>query len=88
MFEFFIFILILCGAFWGSALVYVIVRGLSKKLEASPVQPVDLLLREELESLAGRLGRVEEELEFYKQLSSSDAGGVTPRLPPPEDQNS
>lgn len=72
MFEFFLFILILCGAFWGSAFVYMALDGYSKKLKGPPEGPSDLLLREEVENLSGRLARVEDELEFYKQLRAPD----------------
>jgi hypothetical protein len=88
VFQFFIFILILSGAFWGSAFFLVLMKGLSKRLEAPRTGPVDALLREELESLAGRLERVEEELDFYKQLNAPEGQGGPPGLPAAEDQES
>ena len=72
MLEFFFFILILCGAFWGSAFVFLALDRASKKLKGPREGPSDLLLREEVESLSGRLARVEDELEFYKQLRAPD----------------
>ena len=72
MLEFFFFVLILCGAFWGSSFVYLALKGASKRLEGPRQGPSDALLREEVENLAGRLARVEDELEFYKQLRAPD----------------
>ncbi len=84
MFEFFIFILILCSAIWGSAFFYVLMKGLSKRLDSPGRRPPDLLLREEVESLAARLDRVEDELDFYKRLSAPEGQEHIPSLPAPE----
>jgi len=72
--EFFLFVLILLGAVWGSAFLYVVIRGISKRLEITEADEGGnaALMREELASLAGRLERVEEELEFYKRLKAPD----------------
>ena len=74
MFEFFLFILILLGGAWGATMLYFVARALSKRLDAPEPGPADALLREDVESLAYRLGRVEEELEFYKRLSAPEKG--------------
>jgi hypothetical protein len=70
--EFFFFVLILCGAFWGSSFVYLALQRASRRVEGPGEGPADALLREEVENLAGRLARVEDEFEFYKQLRAPD----------------
>lgn len=75
MLDFFLLILILCGAAWGSAAVFVLLKAFAIRMEGKGLEKggggMDTeLLREELERMAGRLGRVEEELEFYKRLKT------------------
>lgn len=70
MFEFFLFMTILLAFGWGAMLLYYVSKAFSNRLDGPPPGPADALLREEVESLAHRLGRVEEELEFYKRLSA------------------
>lgn len=72
MLEFFFFMMILLGFAWGATLLYYVAKAFAKRLEGPEPGPADALLREEVESLAHRLGRVEEELEFYKQLKAPD----------------
>jgi hypothetical protein len=75
MFQFFLFVLIICSAIWGSATVFTLLSRISKSVEPGNQDPMIGVLREELEALSGRLGRVEEELDFYKQLQAPE----TPR---------
>lgn len=83
MVSFFLFILILCGAVWGSALVFALVGRISRRVESGNQGELLVMLREELDALSGRMGRLEEELEFYKRLqapkderpSLTDGGG-------------
>jgi hypothetical protein len=90
--QFFLFILILCGAVWGSALVFALVGRLSRRVESGNQDELLVMLREELDVLSGRLGRVEEELEFYKRLqapkdetsSLTDGGGKPSGADEPE----
>jgi len=72
--EFFLLVLILFGAFWGSAFLWTIIKAISKRLAVAEVEGEGntALLREELEALSGRLERVEEELDFYKRLKAPD----------------
>jgi hypothetical protein len=70
--EFFLFILILFSAAWGSAFLYQIIGKFSRIVEPGNEEMGDSRLREEVENLAGRLGRVEDELEFYKQLRAPE----------------
>jgi hypothetical protein len=72
VFEFFLFMLIVLGFIAGSSFVYVLTIRMSKRLDTRPTQPMDSLLREEIESLTVRLGRVEDELEFYKRLQAPE----------------
>ena len=60
-------------------MLYYVARAFSKRLDGPDPGPADALLREEVETLAHRLGRVEEELEFYKLLSAPDHGAVPDR---------
>jgi hypothetical protein len=46
------------------------------------------MLREELDSLTVRLGRVEEELEFFRKLKAPEGPEALRRLDPPEDGDS
>jgi hypothetical protein len=75
--EFFFFILILLGGFWGFTMLYYVAKALSKRLETPEPGPADVLLREEVENLAGRLARVEDELDFYRQLKAPDDPDVS-----------
>ena len=70
MLNFFFFMLILLGFIAGSSFVYVLTTRLTRRFDRGPDQPVDTLLREEVESLVARVNRVEDELEFYKRLAA------------------
>lgn len=83
MLDFFFFMLILLGFVAGSSLIYVLLTRLSRRIEPGGEGPSLALLREEMDSLQVRLGRVEEELEFYRQLMASDEGEPPERLPAP-----
>ena len=73
MLEFFFFMMILLGFGWGATLLYYVAKAFAKRLDGPDPGPADHLMREEVETLAHRLGRVEEELEFYKRLSAPGA---------------
>ena len=77
MYEFFLFVLIICSAVWGSAFVFTLVGRLSKRVEPGNQEALIAVLREEMESLTGRLGRVEDELDFYKRLQAPDEPEVS-----------
>ena len=77
MYEFFLFVLIICSAVWGSAFVFTLVGRLSKRVEPGNQDALIGVLREEVESLSGRLGRVEEELDFYKRLKAPEEPRVS-----------
>ena len=81
MLEFFFFMLILLGFAAGSGLIYVLVTRLSGRIQSGGEDLTVSLLRDELDSLSLRLGRVEEELEFYKRLKAPDE--PEPLAPPP-----
>ena len=72
MVDFFFFVLIICSAIWGSATVFTLLGRVSKRVEPGDQDGMIRVLREELESVSGRLGRVEEELDFYKRLQAPD----------------
>jgi hypothetical protein len=72
MLDFFLFMLIFLGFIAGSSFVYVLTTRLTRRVDAPPTQLTDSLLREVIESLTARLGRVEDELEFYKQLRAPE----------------
>ena len=76
--EFFLFVVIVFSAFWGSMFLSPIARRRRNQVEEDP--EAARLLREELDDLQKRLGRMEEELEFYRKLGPGDA-------PPSEDQH-
>jgi len=86
--EFFFFMLILLGFAAGSGFIYVLVTRLSRRIEPGGEALTVSLLRDELDSLSLRLGRVEEELEFYNRLKSPDEPRSLAPPPAPEGQDS
>jgi hypothetical protein len=84
MFEFFFFMLIILGFMGGAGVLYVLLNRLTRRVEDGQ-DPNLSLLRDELDSLTVRLGRVEEELEFYKKLNAPDLTNPKRALPGPED---
>jgi len=86
--EFFFFMLILLGFAGGSGLIYVLVTRFSGRVESGGEGPGASLLRDEMDSVLVRLGRVEEELEFYRQLMAPDEGEAPEGLPTPRNQDS
>jgi hypothetical protein len=83
--EFFFFMLILLGFAAGSGFIYVLVTRLSRRVQPGGEDLSLSLLRDEVDSLTQRLGRVEEELEFYKRLGAPDEPGALPPSPAPGD---
>jgi len=81
-------ILILFSAAWGSVFLYQILRRLTGRVGPPEGNGVTPMLLEEVESLSGRLARVEEELEFYKQLKAPEVPGEHTDFQGPEDQDS
>ena len=65
-------ILIIVAAVTGSTFLYLLFDRLSRRIPPPEENANLALLREEVESLAGRLERVEEEVEFYKRLKAPD----------------
>jgi hypothetical protein len=86
--EFFFFMLILLGFIAGSGLIFILVNRLSGRLRPGGEDLRFSMLREELDSLSVRLGRMEEELEFYKQLEVPRTGEAPPGLPGPGNEDS
>jgi hypothetical protein len=70
--DFFLFVLIIFSAIWGSAAVFTLLGRISRRVEPRNQDALIGGLREEVESLSGRLGRVEEELDFYKRLQAPE----------------
>lgn len=88
MLEFFFFMLILLGFIAGSGFIFVMLNRFSGRIKPGGEELRFSMLREELDSLSVRLGRMEEELEFYKQLRVPGDGGTPPELPPPGHEDS
>ena len=88
MLEFFFFMLILLGFIAGSGFIFVMLNRFSGRIKPGGEELRFSMLREELDSLTVRLGRMEEELEFYKQLKVPRNGETPPELPPPGHQDS
>jgi len=88
MFQFFLFVMIICTAIWGSATVFTILGRISRKVD--PGNQADLIaaLRDEVEYLTARVGRVEEDLDFFKELKAPSGPGVSGRLKAPEESES
>ena len=88
MLDFFFFMLILLGFISGSGFVYVLVARLSRRIESGGEDLTVTIFRDELDSVSVRLGRLEEEMEFYKRLKAPGESESRTRLPMPEDQES
>ncbi len=84
MFEFFFFMLIILGFMGGAGFLYVLLNRLTRRVGDGEDLNISLL-RDELDSMSVRLGRVEEELEFYKKLKAPDFPKSERTLPGPED---
>ncbi|MGW8267564.1 MAG: hypothetical protein ACWGSQ_14450 [Longimicrobiales bacterium] len=85
MLSFFLFMLIIFGFISGSTLLYFLVTRLTRRVEAGGDGLTFSMLRDELDSLTVRLGRVEEELEFYKRLTAPEKNeSPAPGPAPPE----
>ena len=73
--------LIIFGFVSGFTLLYVLVTRLTRRVEQGGEGLTFSMLRDEVDSLTVRLGRVEEELEFYKRLNAPEKV-ESPALPP------
>jgi len=79
--EFFVFVLIVFSAVWGSAFLAARLKRSSRELEAGSDGPIRDRLRDDLEQLETRVGSLEEELEFFRELRSPQSSA---KLPSPE----
>jgi hypothetical protein len=86
--DFFFFMLILLGFISGSAFIYVMVTRLSRRIEPGGEDLTVSMLRDELDSLSIRVGRVEEEMDFYKRLKGPGGPELPAPLQPTDDQDS
>ena len=78
--EFLAFVLIIFGAGWGSAFLLPYVRRHSQRLDRTVDHEIIARLLEDTDQLSARLNRVEEELDFFKDLNAPEDQG---RLAPP-----
>lgn len=76
--EFLGFMLILFFFFWGSAILLPYVRRNSRKLEGPLDNEVLARLLEDVDQISTRLNRVEEEMDFFKDLKSPREPGSLP----------
>jgi hypothetical protein len=81
--EFFIFMLILFGFGWGSAFLAARYQRYSKGVEGSMDQEVLARLLEDMDQLSTRLSRIEEDVDFFRDLRAPEAPDL---LTPPDDQ--
>ena len=88
MLDFFFFMLILLGFISGSAFIYVMVTRLSRRIEPGGEDLTVSMLRDELDSLSVRVGRGEEEMDFYKRLKGPGGPELPAPLQPTDDQDS
>ncbi len=80
MLEFALVLLIVLGFMAGGGFLFVLLNRLTRRVGTGEGLNLSIL-RDELDSLSVRLGRVEEELEFYRQLKAPEEGQT---LPPPQ----
>lgn len=80
--EFFLFMLILFTFGWGSAFLAARLKGGPNRLDSTADSELLARLLEDMDQLSIRLGRVEEDLDFFKELR---APGDPPRLSSPDD---
>lgn len=79
--EFFLFMLILFTFGWGSVFLAARLKGSPNRLESTSDSELLARLLEDMDQLSTRLGRVEEDLDFFRELR---APGDPPRLVSPE----
>ena len=88
MFEFFLFVMIICTAIWGSATVFTLLGRVSRRVEPGNQDALIAALRDEVEYLTARVGRVEEDLDFFKELKAPNGPEVSGQLKAPEEVES
>ena len=88
MLNFFFFMLILLGFISGSASINLMVTRLSRRIESGGEDLTVSMLRDELDSLSVRVGRVEEEMDFYKRLKGPGEPEPPAPLQPTDDRDS
>jgi len=76
--------LIILGFLAGASFLYLLVTRPGRQIEPGQAGETFAMLREELDSLTVRLGRVEEEMDFYRQLKAPGEPEVGRRLDPPK----
>ena len=70
--EFFLFMLILFTFGWGSVFLAAHLKRGPNRLESSADSELLARLLEDMDRLSERLGHVEEELDFFKELRAPD----------------
>ena len=70
--EFLVFVLIVFGAGWGSAFLLPYLRRHSQGLDRTVDHEVIARLLEDTDQLSTRLNRVEEDLDFFKDLNAPE----------------
>lgn len=70
--EFFLFMLILFTFGWGSVFLAARLKGGPNRLESTADSELLARLLEDMDQISTRLGHVEEELDFYKELRAPD----------------
>ena len=88
MLSFFLFMLIIFGFVSGFTLLYVLETRLTRRVEQGGEGLTFSMLRDEVDSLTVRLGRVEEELEFYKRLNAPEKVEPPPLPAAPQAEDS
>jgi hypothetical protein len=87
MLEFAFFLLVLLGFLAGAGFLYVLLNRLTRRVGTG--EDLNLsLLRDEVDALTARLGRMEEEMEFYRQLKAPEESGPGRALEGPEGEGS
>lgn len=76
--EFLGFMLIVFFFFWGSAILLPYVRRKNRNLEGPVDNEVLARLLEDVDQLSSRLTRVEEEMDFFKDLNAPREPGSLP----------
>lgn len=79
--EFALVMLIVFSAVWGSVFLGAYVKRLSRDHDARPDDVLLRGLREDTHQLEARLSRVEEELEFFRELHSPESPAQLPPTP-------
>ena len=73
-----VIVALVIGGVWGSVIISSLMKQRTLKLESGRADPRLEQVLEALEQLEGRLGLLEEEVQFFRELHGADTPGQLP----------